>query len=130
MKRVLAAVMSLAVVLTFAPVVGAAPCPPEVGQAKDLLNKKAQDVKAPRSLAGAHQDLQAPRGKDQDIQAPRGKDQDLQAPRSGSQTPRSTVASTPSSNASQLIKEAEMACKSGDMKTAKEKADAAISILK
>jgi hypothetical protein len=32
--------------------------------------------------------------------------------------------------AASLIKDAEMACKAGDMKTAKDKADAAITILK
>ncbi|MEX2146854.1 MAG: hypothetical protein WED01_07565, partial [Candidatus Rokuibacteriota bacterium] len=73
------------------------------------------------------QDVQAPRG--QDVQAPRG--QDVQAPRSGTQTPRSTMANqAASSKAWTLVKEAEAACKSGDMKTAKAKADAAISEIK
>ncbi|HET7874358.1 MAG TPA: hypothetical protein VFN71_02445 [Methylomirabilota bacterium] len=57
-------------------------CPSEVAEAKALLAQqtaKAQDVQAPRSLAGARaQDIQAPRA--QDVQAPRT--QDVQAPRS------------------------------------------------
>src|SRR3989442_1368011 len=63
MKRILAAVLSVAMLFAFTPVTDAAPCPPEVGHAKDLLGKKAAvkdpDVQAPRSLAGARQDIQA-----------------------------------------------------------------------
>jgi hypothetical protein len=56
------------------------------------------------------------------VQAPRG--QDVQAPRTAG-------ASKPGAgDAAKLIREAEAACKAGDMKTAKDKADAAISILK
>ena len=53
-------------------------CPPEVASAKAMLTQtaKSQDVQAPRSLAGAKQDVQAPRS--QEIQAPRS--QDVQAP--------------------------------------------------
>jgi hypothetical protein len=50
------------------------------------------------------------------------------------QAPRSLAGAKASggeiTKASTLIKEAEAACKSGDMKTAKEKADSAIAILK
>jgi hypothetical protein len=95
---------------------------------------KGQDVQAPRS-----QDVQAPRG--QDVQAPRAKGQDVQAPRSQDvqaprgqdvQAPRTLAGSKPTSTsqASKLIKEAEAACKAGDMKVAKAKAEAAISVLK
>src|SRR5205823_14986900 len=82
MKRFLAAIMSVAVVATVAPVVDAqTQCPAEVSQAQAMLKKvsKAQDVLAPRSLAGSRQDIQAPRA-GQDIQAPRS-GQDIQAPR-------------------------------------------------
>jgi hypothetical protein len=75
------------------------------------------------------QDLQAPRG--QDSKAPRG--QDLQAPRGqDTQAPRSAGVSRPAgaSKATALIKEAEAACKAGDMRTAKAKAEAAIAELK
>ena len=41
MKRFLAAVMSVAVMVAFVPVSDAASCPPEVAQAKELLAKKA-----------------------------------------------------------------------------------------
>jgi hypothetical protein len=120
---------------------------------QDTQAPRGQDVQAPRSLAGARgqdvqaprgQDTQAPRGKDsqaprgQDTQAPRGQDvqaprgQDTQAPRSSeTQAPRMT-SSKPSgaSKATALIREAEAACKAGDMTTAKSKAEAAIAELK
>jgi hypothetical protein len=58
------------------------------------------------------------------VQAPRG--QDVQAPRSaGAAQPGGNV-----SMASTLIHEAEAACKAGDAKTAKAKAEAAIAILR
>ena len=121
---------------------------------------RGQDTQAPRSLAGARpmdqaarsQDTQAPRGQDtqaprgQDTQAPRGQDtqaprgQDTQAPRGqDTQAPRGQDKEAPrvaggnapsSSKAVALIKEAEAACKSGDMSTAKAKAEAAIAELK
>ena len=71
--------------------------------------------------------MQAPRG--QDVQAPRG--QDVQAPRS--QDAKSSTAAAPkggSTKAASLIKEAEAACKAGDMNAAKSKAEAAIAELK
>ena len=82
MKRVLAGLMSAFAIATFATatVEAQTACPPEVAKAKEQLNKrtaKADDIQAPRSLAGAR--VEAPRG--QDIQAPRG--QDVQAPRGG-----------------------------------------------
>jgi hypothetical protein len=72
--------------------------------------------------------VQAPRG--QDVQAPRG--QDVQAPRGQDvQSPRSASAAKPgSTKAASLIKEAEAACKAGDMNAAKAKAEAAIAELK
>ena len=144
MKRLFATLMSVAVMATFTPVGEAqTSCPAEVSKAKELLAMKGsvakgQDVQAPRSLAGARgQDTQAPRGQDtqaprgQDTQAPRG--QDTQAPRGqDTQAPRATAAAKPagSSKATALIKEAEAACKAGDMTTAKAKAEAAIAELK
>jgi hypothetical protein len=90
MKKLLAAVLSVAVALTLSPALSSAQsssCPAEVTQAKDLLSKKTasvkpDDIQAPRSLAGARQNeaQQAPRG-NQNVQAPRG-NQDVQAPRS------------------------------------------------
>src|SRR2546428_12173380 len=92
MKRFFAEIMSAAVCAGLAPVVEAqSQCPTEVGQAEAMLKKvsKAQDIQAPRWLAGARQDVQAPRT-GQDVQAPRT-GQDVQAPRSGQdvQAPRS-----------------------------------------
>src|SRR5437879_13604130 len=88
MKRFFAVIMSVAVVAVMAPVADAqSQCPAEVGQAKAMLSKvsKAQDVQAPRSLAGSRQDIQAPRA-GQDIQAPRG--QHIHAPRSLAAAPQ------------------------------------------
>src|SRR2546430_1982951 len=162
MKRFLAAIMSVAVVATVAPVVDAqTQCPAEVSQAQAMLKKvsKAQDVQAPRSLAGSRQDIQAPRagqdiqapraGQDiqapragQDIQAPRaGQDiqapragQDIQAPRAGQdiQAPRSLAGakSSSGSDAVKLVREAEAACKAGNMDTAKAKAVEAMGLMK
>src|SRR5258707_12637053 len=84
MKRFFTLIMSAALVATLAPVADAqTKCPVEVSQAQAMLNKvsKAQDVQAPRSLAGSRQDIQAPRA-GQDIQAPRS-GQDIQAPPAG-----------------------------------------------
>src|SRR5439155_973717 len=86
MKRLFAAIMSAAVFGALAPAVDAqSSCPSEVQQAKEMFAKvaKAQDVQAPRTLAGARQ---APHGQDsqalpaQETQAPSG-NQDVQAPR-------------------------------------------------
>jgi hypothetical protein len=108
-----------------------------------------QDIQAPRSLAGArsndavqaprgNQDVQAPRG-NQDVQAPRGNqtvqaprgNQDVQAPRSGAGS--TTTAQAPRGDmtkAASLVREAEAACKSGNMTVAADKAKAALAILK
>jgi len=51
----------------------------------------------------------------------------MEAPRS---VAGSSVSGGSMTKASSLIKEAEAACKAGDNKTAKEKAEAAISVLK
>src|SRR5712691_1114840 len=91
MKKLLAAALSIAFVVTFYPAVSpAATTCADVESAKSMLKKQTaatQDVQAPRSLAGARsQDVQAPRS--QDVQAPRS--QDVQAPRSQDvQAPRS-----------------------------------------
>ncbi|HXH84925.1 MAG TPA: hypothetical protein VNN07_18605 [Candidatus Tectomicrobia bacterium] len=190
MKRLFAAVMSVAVLATYATIGEAQSCPPEVATAKQMLAKRAgtakaqqEPIQAPRSLAGARgyeaprgqdsqaprgqdsqaprgqdsqaprgqdsqaprgQDSQAPRGQDsqaprgQDSQAPRGQDsqaprgQDSQAPRGqDSQAPRSLAGSKVSgTSAATLVREAEAACKAGDMTTAKAKAQAAINALK
>ena len=121
---------------------------------QDVQAPKMQDVQAPRSLAGARdvqaprmqdvqapkmQDVQAPRVSAKDVQAPRMQDvqapkmQDVQAPRMQDvQAPRTLAGATQidASKAAKLVKEAEAACKAGDMKTAKSKAAAAIARLK
>ena len=109
---------------------------------QDVQAPKMQDVQAPRVSA---KDVQAPRMQDvqapkmQDVQAPRMQDvqapkmQDVQAPRMQDvQAPRTLAGATQidASKAAKLVKEAEAACKAGDMKTAKSKAAAAIARLK
>ena len=139
MKKLFAAVLSVAVALSLSPAMGTAQtnCPAEVAQAKDMLSKKTasvkpDDVQAPRSLAGARSNegtQQAPRG-NQDVQSPRG-NQDIQSPRTGAGS--TTTAQAPRADmtkAASLVKQAEAACKAGNMKLATDKAKAALAILK
>src|SRR3989304_7333322 len=98
---------------------------------QDVQAPRGQDVQAPRGKqdvqAPRGQDVQAPRGK-QDVQAPRG--QDVQAPRGQDvQAPRSLAGAKTTGNAWKLVREAEAACKAGDMTTAKAKAEAAMATL-
>lgn len=128
--------IGLALVLSGAaiPALAAAPCPPEVAEAKAALTKaqaslkkataaRGQDVQAPRGQnvqAPRGQDVQAPRGQDveaprgQSVQAPRG--QGVQAPRGQDiQEPRTQEVQTQSvSKAASLVREAEQACKKGN----------------
>jgi hypothetical protein len=154
-------------------------CPAEVDQAKEMLSKKMasvkpEDVQAPRTMAGARQDVgaargnqnvqaprenqnvQAPRG-NQDVQAPRGNqnvqaprenqnvqaprgNQDVQAPRGNQdvQAPRAAAGATKQAQAprskltkaASLVKEAEAACKAGNMSLASKKAKGAMALLK
>src|SRR4030095_3484106 len=86
MKRLFGTVTSVMFLASLSVSVSSAQtsCPPEVAQAKTLLEQRqqgarTQDVSAPRSLAGARtQDVNAPRT--QDVNAPRV--QEVQAPRS------------------------------------------------
>src|SRR5438445_264238 len=119
MRKLLATLLTVAVAAAFVPTLSdaASSCPPEVAQAKELLTKQTQ---ASRTLAGARE-VQAPRM--QDVQAPRM--QDVQAPRT-----LSGATQIDASKSAKLVKEAEAACKAGDMKTAKSKAAAAIARLK
>src|SRR2546422_185961 len=151
MRKLLATLLTVAVAAAFVPTLSdaASSCPPEVAQAKELLTKQtaasrtlagAREVQAPRTQdvqAARMQDVQAPRMQDvqapkmQDVQAP--KMQDVQAPRMQDvQAPRTLAGATQidASKAAKLVKEAEAACKAGDMKTAKSKAEAAIAQLK
>ena len=99
MKKAISAVLSFAFLVSFSPTVGtahaAASCP-DVDAAKAMLKQmtaRTDEVQAPRSLAGARQDVQSPRSQDiqsprSNVQAPRSQDvqsprtQDIQAPRS------------------------------------------------
>jgi len=156
MKKLFAAVLSVAVAVSLSPVVSSAQsiCPAEVAQAKDMLTKKtaaakADNDQAPRSLAGARQNVaQAPR-ENQNVQAPREiqnvqaprENQNVQAPRTNeeiNQAPRSGAGATTTAQAlradmtkaASLVKQAEAACKAGNLPQASDKAKAALAILK
>ena len=128
-------------------------CPPVLDEARAAIKSaqaamkapntaKRQEVQAPRAMAGAKsQDVQAPRTQDvqaprtQDVQAPRT--QDVQAPRTQDvQAPRTMTGAKSSygqaniKKAGVLIREAEAACKKGNMTLASEKANAALTLLK
>ena len=121
---------------------------------RELAGARSQDVQAPRTPS---QDVQAPRTPSQDVQAPRTPSQDVQAPRTRTQdaaprtssqdvqaprtasqdvqAPRTASGgqgeqSSRVSNAQQLVKDAEAACKTGDMTTASAKAREAMALLK
>src|SRR2546428_9330045 len=101
MKKVMASatIVSVAFFAALAPMADAQTgCPAEVTKAKEMLAKKnvarGQEIQAPRSLAGARQEIQAPRG--QEVQAPRG--QEVQAPRGQEvQAPRGQEVQAPRS---------------------------------
>jgi len=144
MKKLLAAALSIAFIVTFYPAMSpAATSCAAVESAKSMLKKQtatAHEIQAPRSLAGARsQDVQAPRSQDvqaprsQDVQAPRS--QNIQAPRSQDvQAPRSQDVQAPRSaelkKAATLVKEADAACNAGNSAMATEKAKAAMELLK
>ena len=144
MKKLLAAALSIAFIVTFYPAMSpAATSCAAVESAKSMLKKQtatAHEIQAPRSLAGARsQDVQAPRSQDvqaprsQDVQAPRS--QNIQAPRSQDvQAPRSQDVQAPRSaelkKAATLVKEADAACNAGNSAMATEKANAAMELLK
>jgi len=138
MKKLFAAVLSVAVAVSLSPVVSSAQstCPAEVAQAKDMLTKKTAAAKAdndqvPRSLAGARQNVaQAPR-ENQNVQAPRTNEEINQAPWSGAgATTTAQALRADMTKAASLVKQAEAACKAGNLTQASDKAKAALAILK
>jgi len=209
-QRYLVVMLGFLLAVPVLPDLGAAQpaCPPEVEQAKEMLSQKQtaavkpEDVQVPRSMAGARQDAQSPRGNqdvqsprgnqnvqsprgnqdvqsprgnqdvqsprgnqdvqsprgnqnvqsprgnqdvqsprgNQDVQSPRGNqdvqsprgNQDVQSPRVGAGTTASTQAPKSSNlkKAASLVKEAEAACKAGNMTQASKKAKSAMALLK
>ena len=113
MKTMCAALLVAALVtLPSSPMALAAEkCPPEVAEAKAMLTKATA---AAKKATARGQEVQAPRGKQQDVQAPRG--QDIQAPKL--------------TNARKLVREAEAACKKGDMALSAGKAKEAMELLR
>lgn len=127
MKNAVVVVLGLALLGLGSPVNGwgAEPCPAELTEAKAAL-KSAQAALKTRSPAAKSQEIQAPRSqagaRSQDVQAPRS--QDVQAPRSQEvQAPRVNKAGA-------LIRQADAACKKGDMALAARKATEALALLK
>jgi hypothetical protein len=101
------AVTFAALLVTVAPALAADPCPPELAKAREARKAAGAKAKKPTSLAGQRQDVQASRG--QEIQAPRAQ-------------ARSHAA------ASEAIRQAEQACKAGDMKKSGDKAREALRL--
>ena len=98
-------------------------CPPEVASAKAMLNARGSDAQA--SARGTS--TQASRG--QDVQAARS--QDVQAPRDRyAQTSPDRSAPGAPLSAQALVREAEAACQQGRTAEAREKALAALEIMK
>ena len=110
----------------------------QASRGQDVQAARSQDVQAPRNLdvqAPRSQDVQAPRNLDVqaprnlDVQAPRS--QDVQAPRDryAQTSPDRTAPGAPLS-AQALVREAEAACQQGRTAEAREKALAALEIMK
>jgi hypothetical protein len=136
------AVTFAVLLMTVAPALAADPCPPELAKAREALKAAGATAQAkkPTALAGQRKDVQAPRGQDtqaprgQDTQAPRGQDtqaprgQDTQAPR-GQDTQAPRAQAQPHAAAREAIRQAEQACKAGDMTKSAGKAREALTLL-
>ena len=119
-------VMAVAFGLAAGPVdTWAQSCPPELAEAKKALERATATAQSaselPRTLAGARDEIQAPRG--QEIQSPRGQD---------IQSPRTTVGARTSgaATAAALVTEAEAACMAGNMALSAQRAKAALEVLR
>src|SRR5438046_1136870 len=135
-------VMAVAFGLAAGPVdTWAQSCPPELAEAKKALERATATAQSaselPRTLAGARDEIQAPRGQEiqsprgQDIQSPRG--QEIQSPRGQEiQSPRTTVGARTSgaATAAALVTEAEAACMAGNMALSAQRAKAALEVLR
>jgi hypothetical protein len=141
MKKLLAAVLSIAFLVTFSPALSpAATTCTDVESAKSMLKKQTattSEIQAPRLAGARSQDIQAPRTQDvqaprgQDVQAPRG--QDVQAPRTQEiQAPRGQqdIQAPRVKKAGDLVRQAEAACNQGDMTLAAKKAQEALALLR
>jgi hypothetical protein len=136
------AVTFAVLLMTVAPALATDPCPPELAKAREALKAAGATAQAkkPTALAGQRKDVQAPRGQDtqaprgQDTQAPRGQDtqaprgQDTQAPR-GQDTQAPRAQAQPHAAAREAIRQAEQACKAGDMTKSAGKAREALTLL-
>ena len=106
---------------------------------QDLQAPRGQEQQAPRGQeqqAPRGQEQQAPRGQEQ--QAPRGQEQqaprgqEQQAPRTaaGARGPDAKITQSKLDQARKLVTQAEQDCKTGNMAGAKEKAQAALDLVK
>jgi len=135
-------VMAVAFGLAAGPVdTWAQSCPPELAEAKKALERATATAQSaselPRTLAGARDEIQAPRGQEiqsprgQEIQSPRG--QEIQSPRGHDiQSPRTTVGARTSgaATAAALVTEAEAACMAGNIALSAQRAKAALEVLR
>src|SRR5438046_9827099 len=135
-------VMAVAFGLAAGPVdTWAQSCPPELAEAKKALERATATAQSaselPRTLAGARDEIQAPRGQEiqsprgQDIQSPRG--QEIQSPRGQDiHSPRTTVGARTSgaATAAALVSEAEAAWLAGSMALSAQRAKAALEVLR
>jgi len=137
MKKALVAALSIALINLTIPAVGTAadPCPADLAEAKATLKSAQATLKKGSQMAKSQPDIQAPRSqagaKSQDIQALRS--QDIQAPRSQQDVPvpRSQDIQAPRVNkAAALVRQAEAACKKGDIAQSSAKAKEALGLLK
>jgi hypothetical protein len=137
MKKALVAALSIALINLTVPAVGGAsdPCPTDLTEAKSVLKSAQATLKKGGQMAKGQQDIQAPRSqagaKSQDIQAPRS--QDIQAPRSQQDLPvphGQDIQAPRVNKAAALVRQAEVACKKGDMAQSSAKAKEALGLLK
>ncbi len=115
MKKALVAALSIALInLTVRAAGGASdPCPTDLTEAKSVLKSAQAPLKKSGQMAKGQQDIQAPRSQ-QDLPVPHG--QDIEAPRVN--------------KAAALVRQAEAACKKGDMAQSSAKAKEALGLLK
>ena len=132
MKRLLAAVFSFALINAAVPALSlAAECPPELAQAQAALQKAQQALakaRAPRAGAVAPAPGAIKDRPDEGSPAPRGPkdrpDEGVPVPR-GEDTQATRVA-----KARSLVRQADHACKQGDLALSAQKAKEALALLK
>jgi hypothetical protein len=142
MKRLLAAVVSFALINVTVPALSvAAECPPELAQAKAAL-QKAQQALRKSQTAKARAEAVAKDRPDEGVPVPRGPkdrpDEGVPVPRGpkdrpdeGVPVPRGEDIQAPRvAKARALVRQADHACKQGDLALSAQKAKEALALLK